>query len=152
MTNEPIQTEKRKKLRSWLIIAGVIALVSLVALLKNTTELGRLMNGEPVEERLETLRAAGEPVVVFFHSPDCSSCEQVQESLDTVYPEFESEVTLLDLDVTDLRYREFVQRTGVQITPTLLLVDAVGNEKLIVGEISPQDLRRELALLSGGAP
>jgi len=152
MTNESMQNEKRKKLRSWLIIAAVIALVSLVALLKNTTDLGRLMNGEPVDERLASLRNAGEPVVVFFHSPDCSCCEQVQESLDEVYPEFKSAITLLDLDVTEMRYRELVQRTGVQIAPTLLLVDAGGNEKLIVGEISPQDLRRELALLSGGTP
>jgi len=76
----------------------------------------------------------------------------VKASLDEVYPAFKNAVTMLDVDVTDMRERELVERTGVQTTPTLLLVDASGVEKLIVGEISPQDLRAELEALVGGAP
>ena len=110
------------------------------------------MYTEPVTARLEELRADGKPAVVYFHSPDCSACEQVQASLDEVYPEFNYTVALLDVDVTNLRYRDLVNQAGVQTAPTLLLLDAGGGEKLIVGEISPRDLRAELEVLAGGAP
>jgi len=152
MTENFNQIENRKKIRSWLIVLGVIIFVALVALLKNKGDTNQWLYTEPVTARLEELRAAGSPVVVYFHSPDCSSCKQVQASLDEVHPEFKNIVTLLDVDVTNLRYRDLVNQAGVQTAPTLLLVNASGEEKLIVGEISPQDLRAELALLAGGAP
>lgn len=144
--------EKRKRLRSWLIVAGVILFVTLVGLLKNRADMSQWLYTEPVTARLEQLRADGTPVAVFFHSPDCSSCKQVQASLNAVYPEFKDSVALLDLDVTNLRYRDLVNQAGVQTAPTLLLVNATGEEKLIVGEISPEALRAELAALVGGAP
>lgn len=152
MTDEYIRTEKRKKLRSWLIVLGVIIFVAMVALLKNRVDMSKWLYTEPVTARLEELRAAGKPVVVYFHSPDCSSCKVVQASLDEVHPEFKDTITLLDVDVTNLRYRNLVNQTGVQTAPTLLLVNAAGEEKLIVGEISPQDLRDELGALAGGEP
>lgn len=151
MTNKTKQIERRKKLRSWLIVLGVIIFVALVGLIKNRIDVSRWLYAEPVTARLEQLRADGTPVVVFFHSPDCSSCKQVQSSLNAVYPEFKGSVALLDLDVTNLRYRDLVNQVGVQTAPTLLLVNAAGEEKLIVGEISEQALRTELATLAGGA-
>lgn len=152
MTKNIKQIENRRILRSWLIVLGVIAFVTLVGLLKNRIDMRQWLYTEPVTARLEQLRADSAPVVVYFHSPDCSSCEQVQASLDEVYPEFKDSVALLDLDVTNLRYRDLVNQAGVQTAPTLLLVNAAGEEKLIVGEISPQDLRAELASLAGGTP
>jgi thiol-disulfide isomerase/thioredoxin len=150
MTKNFKRVENRRKLRSWLIVLSVIAFVTLVGLLKNRIDMSQWMYTEPVTARLEQLRADGTPVVVYFHSPDCSSCEQVQASLNEVYPEFKDSVALLDLEVTNLRYRDLVNRVGVQTAPTLLLVNAAGEEKLIVGEISPQALRAELAALAGG--
>lgn len=150
MTENNKLIEKRKRLRSWLIVAGVILFVALVGLLKNRIDTSQWLYTEPVTARLEQLRADGTPVVVYFHSPDCSSCKQVQASLNEVYPEFKDSVALLDLDVTNLRYRDLVNQVGVQTAPTLLLVNAAGEEKLIVGEISAQRLRAELAVLAGG--
>lgn len=144
--------EKRKRTRSWLIVLGVIAFVALIAVLKDAAKARNWLNSEPAAARLSEYRAAGKPVIVFFHSPDCSSCEQVQASLDEVYPEFKDSVVLLDADVTDMRERALVEQVGVQTAPTLLLVDASGAEKVIVGEISPQDLRTELSALAGGTP
>lgn len=151
MTENYKQIERRKKLRSWLIVLGVIVFVTLVGLIKNRIDVSKWLYTEPVTARLEQLRAEGTPVVVFFHSPDCSSCKQVQASLNAVYPEFKDSVALLDLDVTNLRYRDLVNQVGVQYAPTLLLVNAAGEEKLIVGEISEQALRTELETLAGGA-
>jgi thiol-disulfide isomerase/thioredoxin len=152
MTDNYKPIEQRKNLRSWLIVLGVILFVALVGLLKTGIDMRRWQYTEPVTARLEQLRVDGTPVVVFFHSPDCSSCKQVQASLNAVYPEFKNSVALLDLDVTNLRYRDLVNRVGVQTAPTLLLVNAEGEETLIVGEISPEALRAELAALTGGAP
>jgi len=152
MTNEYTRAENHKRTRSWLILLGVIGFVALVALFKNMTEKRAWLSTEPAAGQLQKLQTAAEPALVYFHSPDCSSCNQVKASLDEVYPAFKNAVTMLEVDVTDMRERELVERTGVQTTPTLLLVDASGVEKLIVGEISPQDLRAELEALVGGAP
>jgi len=152
MTENYKPEENQKKLRSWLIVLGVIALVALVAVLKETAHTRNWLNSETATEQLVVHRAAGDAVVVFFHSPDCSSCEQVQSSLDAVYPEFENNVVLLDADVTDMRERDLVEQIGVQTAPTLLLVNANGEEKMIVGEISPKDLSAELSALAGGTP
>ncbi len=152
MAEDYMNVEKRKKLRSWLIVLGVIAFVALIAVLKDAAKTRNWLNSEPAAARLAEQRSAGKPVVVFFHSPDCSSCEQVQSALDEVYPEFKNSLVLLDADVTDMRERTLVEQVGVQTAPTLLLVDAGGMEKVIVGEISPEDLRTELSALAGGTP
>mgnify|MGYP001767658728 CR=1 FL=1 len=152
MTNEYTRAENQKRIRSWLILMGVIFFVVLVALFKDMDEKRAWLSSEPASAQLQELQAAGEPALVYFHSPDCSSCNQVKASLDEVYPTFKNNVTMLEVDVTDMRERDLVEQTGVQTTPTLLLVDAGGNVKLIVGEISPQDLRGELEALIGGAP
>lgn len=152
MTDDCVKAQNKKKLRSTLIVLGVVLFVVLVAVFKNLAAERKWLTSEPVASRLEAYRAAGQPVLVFFHSPDCSSCLVVQQSIDEVYPEFKNTVALLDLDVTDERERDLVERTGVQTTPTLLLVNAGGSEKLIVGEISPADLRAELDTLAGGTP
>ncbi len=152
MTENYKREENRKKMRSWLIILGVVVIVALVAVLKETADTRNWLNREPAAAKLVVHRAAGDAVVVFFHSPDCSSCEQVRSSLDAVYPEFKNSVVLLDVDVTEMRERPLVEQIGVQTAPTLLLVNANGEEKMIVGEISPQDLRAELSALAGGTP
>jgi thiol-disulfide isomerase/thioredoxin len=152
MPDDYVKAQNKKRLRSTLIVLGVVLFVILVAVFKNLAAERKWLFSEPAAPQLEEYRAAGQPVLVFFHSPDCSSCNQVQQSIDEVYPEFKNTVALLDLDVTDKRERDLVERTGVQTTPTLLLVDDSGVEKLIVGEISPADLRAELNTLVGGTP
>jgi len=152
MTENYKREENRNKMRSWLIILGVVVFVALVGVIKNYANTRNWLNREPTITQLTEHRTAGDAVVVYFHSPDCSSCEQVQASLNTVYPEFKNSVILLDVDVTNLRERALVEQVGVQTAPTLLLVNAAGEEKVIVGEISPEDLRSELVTLSGGTP
>lgn len=152
MSDEYVIAEKRRKVRSWLIVLGVIVFVALVAVMKNLFEGSVLSINKPVSSRYAELRAASSPLVVFFHSPACSSCKQVKAALDEVYPEFADKVSLLDVDVSNMRDRELVERAGVQTAPTLLVVDAAGNEQLIVGEISPQNLRTVFKTLAGGTP
>ena len=140
------------KTRSILITLGVILFVVLVALLKNTAAQRMWLRLEPVSDQVAELKTAGQPLVVYFHSPDCSSCAQVQDALDQVYPEFKDAVALLDVDVTNRRERPFVDAAGVQMTPTLLFIDSSGAEKLFAGEIDHDVLRAELSALAGGAP
>lgn len=98
------------------------------------------------------LRAVGRPIVFFFHSPECRSCEVVQQSLDQVYADFEDSIELLDVDVTNQRERAFINESGVKTAPTLLLIDGSGAEKLVAGEIDPEEMYALLSALSGGAP
>ena len=152
MTDKTIRNEKMKRLRSWLILAGVLIFVALVALIKNVASERKWFTSELASARLEEYRAAGKPTVVFFHSPDCSACNKVQVSLNEVYPEFSDRLALLNVDVTNKRERDFVDQSGVLTTPSLLLADAAGNDRLIVGEISIVDLRTALSGLAGGNP
>lgn len=147
MTNRP-----NIKIRSIAITLGVILFVVLVALFKNMAAERRWLRLEPVSEQVAAYRAEGLPLVVFFHSPDCSSCARVQNALDQVYPDFKDTVALLDLDVTNRRERPFVDASGIITTPTLLFIDRSGAQKLFAGEIDPDALRQELAALAGGAP
>ncbi len=140
------------KTRSILITLAVILFVVLVALLKSSAAERRWLRMEPLADQVSAYRAAGQPLVVYFHSPDCSSCAQVKEALDEVYPEFNNTVALLDLDVTNRRERAFVDASGVITTPTLLFIYSSGAEKRITGEISPEALRAELTALAGGTP
>jgi len=152
MTDESLPSTRLSTKRSLFITLGVVLFVILVAGFKSLAEEHQWLSVAPVSTRLEALREQGRPVVVFFHSPACSSCKQVQQTLAAVYPAYRETVFLLDVDTTDTRERELVERTGVQITPTLLLVNASGAEKLLVGEISTADLRAELDALAGGVP
>ncbi len=140
------------KRRSILISLGVIVFVVLVALVKSQAAERRWLLSEPAAARVEALRAEGRPVVVFFHSPDCRSCEVVQQSLDQVYAEFEKTIELLDVDVTNQRERTFIDESGVKTAPTLLLIDRSGAEKLVAGEINAEEMYLLLSALSGGAP
>jgi thiol-disulfide isomerase/thioredoxin len=141
-----------KKTRSIAITLGVILFVVLVALFKNNAAERAWLSLEPVSDQVAELKTAGQPLVVYFHSPDCSSCAQVQDALDQVYPEFKDAVALLDVDVTSRRERAFVDAAGVKVTPTLLFIDSSGAEKLFAGEIENDVLRAELSTLAGGAP
>ena len=141
-----------KNLRNWLILAAVILVVALTALVKTMTVVKNTVPVEPPEQVLERLKVNGKPALVFFHSPDCRSCLQVQGSLDEVYPEFSDQVTLLSLDVLEDSNDVLVKRTGVHTTPTLLFVDANGNEQVFSGEISAEDLQQRLSTLVGGTP
>ena len=77
---------------------------------------------------------------------------RVQTALEQVYPEFESDIMLLDVDVTNRSERSFVETSGVITTPTLLFISPDGRENLFVGEISTAQLRAELLALTGGRP
>lgn len=141
-----------KNLQNWLILGAVILVVILTALVKTLTAEKSTLAMEPPEQVLDRLEANGKPALVFFHSPDCRSCLQVQGSLDEVYPEFADRVTLLSLDVLEFINDALVKRTGVHTTPTLLFRDANGNEQVFSGEISVEDLRQRLSALVGGTP
>ena len=145
----PVQPLRKRNLY---IIIGVVLLVAMVALVKSLTTHKPLFPTEAPEVSLQKFKDNRQPVLVYFHSPECLSCREVQGALDEVYPEFKDRIALLSLDVLDDSSEALVERTGVHTTPVLLFVDANGNETQFSGEISPADLRARLNALSGGTP
>lgn len=140
------------KRRNLLIVLAVVLLVAGVAVVKTLTSQKPLLAVEAPEVTLQRYKDNSQPVVVYFHSPECLSCRQVQGALDEVYPDFKDQVKLLSLDVLDDTSKALVERTGIHTTPVLIFVDAAGNEAQFSGEISPADLRARLSELSGGTP
>ena len=95
---------------------------------------------EAVNRHRDELKALAILWVVYFHSPGCSSCARVQTALEQVYPEFESDIMLLDVDVTNRSERSFVETSGVITTPTLLFISPDGRENLFVDASRQNDI------------
>ena len=150
-----LQTETPNRKNSHLtiyILGGVILLVIATALFKTISADKRNPVTEAPDVQLERYQAQAKPVMVFFHSPDCRSCLQVQKSIDEVYPEFKESVGLVDVAVLEPVNQDYVKRTGVHSTPTLIFIGISGTEKVVAGEISAEALRNELIALIGGTP
>ncbi|MDZ7843507.1 MAG: thioredoxin family protein [Anaerolineales bacterium] len=52
-----------------------------------------------LEEEFDQAMQAGRPIFVFLHSLDCNPCQVMMENVAEVYPEFEEEDVLIDVNV-----------------------------------------------------
>ena len=105
-------------------------------------------SGTP-EEQLDRYLESGKPVFVFFHSTNCQSCIDMMAIVDQVYPEFESSVPLIDVNVYDPINENLLRRARINTIPTQLFVDAAGQGKIAMGIMTPEQLSEQLALLAG---
>ncbi|MGC9522933.1 MAG: thioredoxin family protein [Anaerolineae bacterium] len=102
------------------------------------------------EAHLERLLAGGYPVFVFFHSTTCYRCIEMTKIVDEVYPDFESQVALVDVNVYDERNRALLQRAGIRVIPTLVFFDRDGTGEGATGVMPAEQLRAALVDLSSG--
>lgn len=134
------------------ILAVMIVLIAAVLIFKYTSpELFGSGSTSP-QEAIDQSIAAGKPVMVFFYSNDCRSCQEMEKIIEGVYPEFKESVTLVKLNVYDERSRKLVERTNVHTTPAELFIDTRGEEILVLDVMEAEALRSQLETLSGGKP
>jgi thiol-disulfide isomerase/thioredoxin len=94
--------------------------------------------------------ANGKPTLVFFHSYTCKSCLQMIDTVYEIYPEFSSQVVLIDVDVHDIRNEALLHRVGINLIPTLIFYNQAGDSMFSVGVISGEELRQRLIELCQG--
>jgi hypothetical protein len=76
----------------------------------------------------------------------------MEERVNEVRPDFESQVAFVDVDVYDSQNRDFIRAAEVRTIPTTSLVDANGQEQTIIGAIAEEQLREHLRQLVVGFP
>jgi thiol-disulfide isomerase/thioredoxin len=140
------------------ILAGVALLVVAVLLSKNSFEPGLITSpqGEnsatpfvpPLapQELLDQALEQGQPVLAFFHSLTCTPCLKMTEIVAEVYPEFESDVVLVDVDVYDRNNETLLRRASIRTIPTVVFIDRSGQGQTYFGVIPADELR---AILKG---
>ena len=163
----------------WALVSGVVLLVAVVLILKDrtagppsaagsnaeatvvlpqaTVEFARTEGqigataqpNELPEAQLERLLAAGQPVLAFYHSTNCAKCIQMMEVVAQVHPEFDGSVGLVDVNVYDKRNTNLLQRARIRAIPTQVFFDETGQEKVVMGVMTPEELREQLQALAG---
>lgn len=109
---------------------------------------GFSFTGTP-EEQVDHYLEAGQAVFIFFHSNNCQSCIEMMGVVDKVYPEFEGDLPIVDVNVYDPLNQNLLSRARVTGIPTQLFLAADGNGKISVGVMTPEQLREQLSLLAG---
>lgn len=149
--NEQAPKELSQRTRM-VILAVVLMLIAAVLVVKYTLPGATVSGNRPAQEKLDTYLADGKPVMVFFYSDSCRSCQEMEVAIDEIYPSFSESVALIKVNVYDKKDLELVEQTGVQITPTTLFIDQAGHRLLVPEKMSADELRHRLVVLAGGQP
>ncbi len=150
----PKKSRPKKKylLPRILVVAGVLILAILILVFKQDRDFNDAATSTPVsiaELQLDRALQAGEPTLAFFHSDNCKQCIVMMETVGQVYPEFSTLVTLVDVNVYDMKNAGLLKSVGLQYIPTLIFYDQSGEKQVSVGVMEAEQLRQTLAALAG---
>ncbi|MCU0522908.1 MAG: thioredoxin family protein, partial [Anaerolineae bacterium] len=104
--------------------------------------------GELPQDHLERMLDGGVPTFVFFHSTTCAQCVEMTGIVDQVYPDFASQVALVDVDVYDDRNQLLLNTAGIRVIPTLIFFDGAGEAQGSTGVMPAEQLREVLSYLA----
>ena len=138
---------RRKSLSTPLILAGIALLVLAVMAIKSSNK----APAAPIslEEQYNRAIQEKQPTFVFLHSLDCIPCKAMMDVVAQVQPEFEGQVTLIDVDVYDQRNVNIMRQETLQMIPTLVFYDHQGKRQMQIGVLEPDQLRAVLQSISG---
>lgn len=104
------------------------------------------------QDHLERMLDGGVPTFMFFHSTTCAQCVEMTGIVEQVYPDFASQVALVDVNVYDDRNQALLQAAGIRVIPTLVFFDRAGAGQGSTGVMPAEQLRAVLTDISTGAP
>jgi thiol-disulfide isomerase/thioredoxin len=102
------------------------------------------------EAQVDALLAAKQPIFAFFHSNTCKQCIDMTAIVEQVYPDFDGQVYLVDVNVYDKANQNLLRRANLRVIPTLIFVDRSGETWGYTGVMPATDLREQLQTLAGG--
>ncbi len=105
--------------------------------------------GELPEAQYRRLLSAGQPFLAFFHSTTCAKCKQMMATVAQVCPEFSGSVGLVDVDVYDKANTRLLGTAGIHVIPTQIFYDSSGQPKVVLGVMTPDELRQQMQALAG---
>ena len=139
--------KKNEQLPKILILAGIVILAIAILLIKNQSDKNLVAVNESPEMQFDRYLEKEKPVFLFFHSNSCESCIKMMATVDQVYPDYENDVALVDVNVYDPINEKFLQRVGINTIPTQVFVDSSGEGKVTNGVMTADQLAQQLDLL-----
>jgi thiol-disulfide isomerase/thioredoxin len=133
-----------------LILVGIVIVVAVVFMLKNEPEPKPDLAAIAPEAQLDWYLENEQPVFVFFHSTTCNTCTDMMAVVDQVYPEFKDHVGLVDVDVYASWNENLLRRARITNIPTQVFINGVGEGKMMIGGMQPDELRAQLHTLAVG--
>lgn len=148
------------------IIGGIAVIILLIFILKgqddkpdlsvsgNTPEANSAApdtqaTPELPEERLDYLLGKNEPIFAFFHSNNCHLCIEMIKVVDSVFPQYEGRVNLIDINVYDQINQNLLRRAQINAIPTQIFINRSGEMVRSVGLMSADQLREALDKIAG---
>jgi thioredoxin-related protein len=130
---------KMKRLNHWFWFGILTCLVPPTA---HAVERGKLPFAADLAAEARTARAKQMPILIMFGSSGCGYCAKVRDEFlipTTLNADYDDKVLLLEVDVGSSKrmldfngnattHARFAQRYRVGFTPTVVLLDAHGNE------------------------
>jgi thiol-disulfide isomerase/thioredoxin len=130
-----------------LIVLGIGVLVSAVFFLKTEPAKQVPVAAELPQAQLDRLMKEGKPTFVFFHSNNCYGCINMMETVSKVYPEFEDQIALVDVDVYDKNNANLLRKAQITGIPTQVFINKKGDGKVSIGVMESEELRMQLSSL-----
>lgn len=151
----PINSQKSKKTKTnllprLLILAGIVVVAVSIILIKNQSDEGIAAVNETPEQQFDQYLEDQKPFFAFFHSNNCESCLVMMDMVDGVYPAYQGDIALIDVDVYDPINQSLLQRAGIQTIPTQVFVDSTGNGIIFMGIMDEGQLNEQLTKLVEG--
>lgn len=149
LTTKPSKTSYR--LFSILIVVGLVIAFAITLVVKREPQVEVMVVEQPATPPATLYKYAvinGEPTLAFFHSNTCDSCLQMIDIVNEIYPEFDGQVVLVDVNVYDSQNEFLITMVGVNYIPTLVFYDRTGEEQIHVGVMDGGDLREKLVEIS----
>jgi thiol-disulfide isomerase/thioredoxin len=134
-----------------LIVVGLVIAVTIILVVKREPQVEAMVVEQPATPPATLYKYAivnGEPTLAFFHSNTCDSCLQMIDIVNEIYPEFDGQVVLVDVNVYDPQNEFLISMVGVDFIPTLVFYDRAREEQVHVGVMDGGDLRKKLVEIS----
>jgi thiol:disulfide interchange protein len=141
--------KKNKQLPKILILSGIFIIALAISIIKNQSSNNLVPLNESPEGQFERYLQEEKLIFIFFHSNTCESCIMMMTTVDQVYPAYENEVALVDINVYDPINAKFLQRVGINTIPTQVFVDSSGQETVTIGVMTADQLTQQLDFLVG---
>ncbi|PKO05390.1 MAG: hypothetical protein CVU41_12200 [Chloroflexi bacterium HGW-Chloroflexi-3] len=144
-----IKPKKIEQLPKILILSGILIISLAIFFIKNQSDKNLVAVNESPEAQFDSYLQEEKPVFLFFHSNNCESCIKMIATVNQVYPAYENEVALVDVNVYDPINEKFLKRAGINTIPTQVFVDSSGQGTVTIGVMTADQLELYLDLLAG---
>jgi len=105
------------------------------------------------QQALDQAKGASLPVLLNFHSTQCTPCIEIEKVIKEVEPEYAGRVAFIIVDVYDASEQDLCAQYGIETIPTTVFLDTTGQiTEGYTGVIDAASMRQMLDRLVSGPP